>query len=115
MKTSVLFTRAGLLGLALSLIAPVALHAEGDSDKPAEKAVVPPPAFKKYDKDGDGKLNDEEKAALKADREAQHKALIEKYDTDKDGKLSAEEKAAAKADREKQKAERKNKMEKKAE
>lgn len=56
----------------------------------------------KYDKDGDGQLNDEEKAALQADAKAmmdKKKAeFIAKYDKDGDGKLNDEEKAAVKAD-----------------
>ncbi len=56
----------------------------------------------KYDKDGDGKLNDEEKAALQADAKAMMEqkkaAFLAKYDKDGDGKLSDEEKAAMKAD-----------------
>ena len=44
--------------------------------------------IKKFDKDGDGKLNEEEMKAL---RDAREKEWLEKYDTDKDGKLSDEE------------------------
>lgn len=124
MKTPILLTRAGLLGLALCLIAPAALRAEG-SDKPEKKAEksekaaekpVPPGILKKYDKDGDGKLSDDEAAAWKADKqakaEAEKKAMLEKYDADKDGKLSEEERAAMKADREKAMQEKKEKAEK---
>ncbi|HVJ46236.1 MAG TPA: hypothetical protein VM511_07620, partial [Luteolibacter sp.] len=46
---------------------------------------------KDFDKDGDGKLNDEEKKALQEDNE---KKLIKRFDKDGDGKLSDEEKAA---------------------
>lgn len=108
MKTPALLTRVGLLGLALGLIASSALRAEG-SEKKAEKPV-PPGILKKYDKDGDGKLNEEETAAWKAAREAEKKAALEKYDTNKDGKLSDDEKAAMKAEKEK-----KHKKEKKGE
>lgn len=56
----------------------------------------------KYDKDGDGQLNDEEKAALQADAksmmEQKKAAFIAKYDKDGDGKLSDEEKDAMKAE-----------------
>ncbi len=66
----------------------------------------PPSAemIKKFDKDGDGKLSDEERKAMqeagKAKREEHQKAMLAKYDKDGDGKLSDEERAAAKADRE---------------
>ena len=46
-------------------------------------------AMKKYDKDGDGKLNDEERKAM---RDA---FILRRYDKDGDGKLNEEEKAAA--------------------
>lgn len=59
-----------------------------------------PPALAEFDKDGDGKLSEEERAALKAAMEAKKQAILDKYDTNKDGVLSAEERAAAKADRE---------------
>ena len=62
--------------------------------------------IKRFDKDGDGKLSDDEKAeaqkALKAKKgEARPAAgklteAMKKFDADGDGKLSDEEKAAAK-------------------
>lgn len=91
MKTQSLLTRAGLLAVALCLVSASALRAEGSAtpDHKPEKALSA--AQKAFDKDGDGKLNDEEKAAWK-------KAMLEKYDTNKDGKLDDAEKAAMKAD-----------------
>jgi Ca2+-binding EF-hand superfamily protein len=59
-----------------------------------------PPEFAAFDKDGNGVLSEEEKAALKAAIEAQREAFLAKYDTNKDGVLSPEELAVAKADRE---------------
>jgi Ca2+-binding EF-hand superfamily protein len=46
----------------------------GNGDKPTKKVS---PLIKLYDKDGDGKLNDEEKAALQADRNKKKKAKKE--------------------------------------
>ena len=46
------------------------------------------------DKNANGKLDDEEKAAMKKDREA----AIKKYDKNGDGKLDDAEKAAQKED-----------------
>lgn len=52
-------------------------------------------ALKKYDKDGDGKLSDEEKKAQQEDLAAKRKALTDKYDANKNGKLDPEEIKAA--------------------
>jgi hypothetical protein len=56
---------------------------------------TPPEILKEFDKDGDGKLNDEEAKAAREARQARaeeaRKKMLEKYDTDKDGKLSEEE------------------------
>lgn len=101
MKNPALLTRVGLLGLAFGLIASSALRAEG-TEKKADKPI-PPGVLKKFDKDGDGKLNDEEMAAWKSARESEKKAMLEKYDTNKDGKLDDAEKAAMKADKDKHK------------
>jgi Ca2+-binding EF-hand superfamily protein len=46
----------------------------------------------KFDKDGDGKLNEEERKAAHA---AMEKEMLAKFDKDGDGKLSDEEKKAA--------------------
>jgi hypothetical protein len=127
MKTPSILTRLAVLGLAFGLIASSALRAEGtekkteksDKAEKAEKAEKPVPAgvLKRFDKDGDGKLNDEEAAAWKAARDAEKKAMLEKYDADKNGKIDDAEKAAMKADREKKdgKKEKPENKEKKAE
>lgn len=100
MKNPALLTRAGLLAAALCLISAPALRAE-DAKPAADKPLSA--AQKKFDKDGDGKLNDEEKAAYKAARDAEKAAMLAKYDTNKDGKLDDAEKAAMKADKAKHK------------
>lgn len=53
--------------------------------------------IKKYDKDGDGKLNETERAEMKAAMKAEfEKRMLEKFDADKDGKLNDAEKAEMK-------------------
>jgi Ca2+-binding EF-hand superfamily protein len=93
-----LFVLASLLGAA-SLA--TAEEAPKRPDRP-----LPPELLKKFDKDGDGKLSEEERAAMRAAGPVRNgeleKKMLEKFDTDKDGKLSDEEKAAAKAAREKE-------------
>jgi Ni/Co efflux regulator RcnB len=69
-----------------------AQDAKAEAKKKAEEA-----ALKKYDKNGNGKLDDDEKAAQKKDREE----MIKKYDKNGDGKLDDAEKEAQKADQKK--------------
>lgn len=109
MKTLPLLPRVGLLAAALCLVASPAIRAEdsaGQQPKPEKRLS---PAQKTFDKDGDGKLSEEEAAAYRETRKAEQQARLEKYDTDKDGKLSEEEKAALKADLKKTKPEKKKK------
>lgn len=57
---------------------------------------LPPEILKKYDKDGDGKLSDEEG---KAAREGRRKEMLEKYDADGDGKITGDERKKMDEDR----------------
>jgi Ca2+-binding EF-hand superfamily protein len=56
----------------------------------------------KFDKNGDGKLDDAERADMKAAFEAKraehHKQMLAKYDTNKDGKLDGAERKAMRDD-----------------
>lgn len=78
---------------AAAFCIPFAAQAEGekpagdDAKKKDRKEMM----IKKFDKDGDGKLSKEEKAAMQTER----KAILAKYDTDKDGKLSKDERTGA--------------------
>jgi hypothetical protein len=95
MKTNTLIVIAAALGLA------GAAHAEeGKPQRPHRE--MPPGLLKQFDKDGDGKLNDEEREAAKAAREAmmeaRKKEMLEKFDTDKDGELNDAEKEAMRAE-----------------
>jgi hypothetical protein len=60
-------------------------------------------AMQKYDTNKDGKLDDTERAALRADMKAKHAEMkaqmLAKYDTNKDGKLDASERAVMKNER----------------
>lgn len=59
--------------------------------------------MQKYDTNKDGKLDDAEKAQLRADMKAKHEAkkaeMLAKYDINKDGKLDQSERAVMKNDR----------------
>lgn len=87
----------------------------------AEEPAAPAPAvvsapevtarvLKKFDANGDGKLDETERAAWEAEKKAhaekQKAAMMEKYDLDKNGQIDATEQAAMKADRDKLRAER---------
>ena len=58
--------------------------------------------LKKFDKDGDGKLSEEEraaaKAAMKEKMEARRAEVLKAHDKDGDGKLNDEERKAARAE-----------------
>ena len=91
MKTKTLIVIAAAIGLS------GAAHAE-EGKGPRQPHKLPPEVIAKFDKDGDGKLNDDEKAEAKAARgereAARKKEMLEKFDADKDGKLNDDEKAA---------------------
>jgi uncharacterized protein YqeY len=95
------------LATAFSLCLAIGLHAEDPADKPApagEKPAGKPEhkeggfmreeILKKFDKDGDGKLNDEEKAAAKVEMEKKRGEMLKEFDKDGDGKLSDDERKA---------------------
>jgi len=84
--------------LGLSLGGLLAQAADGEA-KP-KPAPALPDWVKKYDKNGDGKLDQEERAALQKDRQAE---MLKKYDKNGDGKLDKEERAALNADKKKAK------------
>src|SRR5262245_36648926 len=92
MKTTTILA----LSLSLSLSGFLAAAADGDP-KPAEPTARIDP-LKKYDKNGDGKLDPEEKAAIQKDREAMRKEymaqLLKKYDKNGNGKLDEDEQQA---------------------
>jgi len=56
-----------------------------------------PELLEQFDTDGDGKLSETEREAVKAHMEAKKAAFIKKYDLDADGALNDEETAAMKA------------------
>ncbi len=101
MKTSLVLT------LALSLTAFVAVAADGEK-KPTPATPPPagapklPEALKKYDKNGDGKLDEDERKTFQKERQAE---LMKKYDTNNDGKLDEKERQVLIEDRKKEREE----------
>lgn len=97
-------TKVTLFALSSLLAGPLAFAQDGNPPPERKGPPIPPEVVKEFDKDGDGKLNEEER---KAAREAREKQMLEKYDADKDGKLSDEERKTA---REAMRAEHEKKM-----
>jgi Ca2+-binding EF-hand superfamily protein len=93
MKTTPWITLAAMISTSLIL------SAQDKPQGPAHSKGPPPRMVKKFDKDGDGKLSDEERKAMEEARlakvEEMKKQAIAKFDKDGDGKLNDEEKAAA--------------------
>jgi hypothetical protein len=79
--------------IAAPLVAGVSTYAVAGGDEPARKELI-----QKFDKNGDGKLDDAERAQMKAAFEARraerHKEALAKYDVNKDGKLDDAERTA---------------------
>lgn len=77
--------------------APVA-PAPGQPASPASPAPRKSKLLEQYDKNGDGKLDETEREAMRKDREAKRKEreaeLIKKYDKNGDGKLDEAERQA---------------------
>ena len=90
--------------IAASLCLAGAAHAEeGKPERPNRK--LPPGILEKFDKDGDGKLNEDERKAARLAGEDAMKArkaeMLKKFDKDGDGKLSEEEETAMREERKK--------------
>jgi len=110
MKTTSSIVVAGMLALLGA-----AQAEEGQAKPKKEPKPIAPEILEKYDTNKDGKLDKDEKAAMKKAQAAEPKpekakkepkpidpAILEKYDTDKDGKLNKEEKAAMNKDKAKE-------------
>ena len=92
---------AAIVSLATSTFAAL----PENNDPAARKAEM----LKKFDKDGNGRLSDEEKTTLRAEMQnrrgegrdrkqwtpEQRDEMLKKFDTDRDGKLSQEERDTA--------------------
>jgi len=102
MKTIITYTIVGLSMLGVTQAEERKRGHRGHGGERLHKHFL-----EKYDKDGDGKLSEEEKVAAKEEWKKRHvhmkelmgevkENLHEKYDTDNDGELSEEEKKAIK-------------------
>lgn len=85
------FLIAGVI-VSLVFVGSSALFAEEEEDSCSQhsydKGGPPKGVIEEFDKDGDGKLSDEEKEAF---REAHKQKMLKEFDTNGDGELSQEE------------------------
>jgi 3-methyladenine DNA glycosylase/8-oxoguanine DNA glycosylase len=100
-----------IAGCGVWIVAAVLMTAAARADeKPANaepKSCAVNHRNEQYDVNKDGKLDEQERAAMKADRAAKRQArLLAKYDANKNGQLDPEEEAVHKADVEKRRAAR---------
>lgn len=91
-----------LIALGLSLTGVLTQAADGEKKPTAPARGERSEAFKKYDKNGDGKLDEEERAALQKERQQE---MLKKYDKNGDGKVDETERQALQEDRKKQREE----------
>jgi|GEM_PF-6614239 len=108
-----------LAGCGAWIMASVLMSATASAgDKPAQaepKSCAVNHRNEQYDVNKDGKLDEQERAAMKADRAAKRQArLLAKYDANKNGQLDPEEETVHKADVEKRRAARAEKKKAKA-
>ncbi len=95
MKTLLAIT----LGLSISGWTLRAAEGEAKPAVPPDAAVRRAEMIKKYDKNGDGKLDPDESAAYKKDRDAE---MLKKYDKNGDGKIDQAERQVVQEDAKKQ-------------
>ena len=97
-----LFLTAALMGVLALGTQVLAADAEGEGKGKRRRGRRPwmrKEILKKFDKDGDGKLNEAERAEAKKAWEAKQAETLKKFDADGDGKLNAKERKAAHAAR----------------
>lgn len=101
MKKLVLFhTGLGVLCAGMFVMSLPAFAGDAPS-KDSDKTSVLTHRNEQYDTNKDGKLDEQERAAMKADRAAKRQArLLAKYDVNKNGQLDPDEQAKCDADRE---------------
>ena len=99
MKTNITW-----IALAVAISGTALTHAQEEGRERRGPRQLPEAVLKEFDKDGDGKLSDDEnkamREAMQARREEARKKEIAEFDKDKDGKLNDEEQKAANEARE---------------
>ena len=92
-------TLLAITALSLGILAAQAADDQPNPTAPSDAAAKRAEMVKKYDKNGDGRLDAEESAAYKKDRDAE---MLKKYDKNGDGKIDPAERQVAQEDIKKQ-------------
>lgn len=99
MKTTGWITLGALIGTCSFAVAQ-----EKPKHPDGPRHELPPEVIAGFDKDGDGKLSEQERKAMreemKAKMDGRKAEMLKKFDTNGDGKLDETERAAMKAERE---------------
>ena len=102
------FFFAAMLAVTAATVSVRAAEQSAANTNFPSRAAMRPDLLKEFDKDGDGKLNDEERKAMMAARHAQMekfmKAREKEFDKDGDGKLNDEERKAMMVELQKRRA-----------
>ena len=92
-------TKITWIALAIAAAGTLGAQAQEEGQQRRGQRQMPESVVKEFDKDGDGKLNDDEnkaaREAMRARFEEARKKELEEFDKDKDGKLNDEERKAA--------------------
>ena len=89
-------THLTILALATFSLGTLALRAEETKKERPRGEGFHKKALEKFDANGDGKLDETERAAAKEARKAHHEERVAKFDANGDGKLEPAERQAAK-------------------
>lgn len=87
-----------LAGFFLALTASLDARPYGDPGRQGPPPHLKEKLLEKYDINGDGELDEDERALVQADREERRAAWKERIDTDGDGVISEEERQEARED-----------------
>ena len=80
-----------MLAVVIAAIATLSLQAADPAATPKKKAI-PADLLKKYDKNGNGKLDDDEREVYRADMKKQREELLNKRNADREKVQPKEEK-----------------------
>lgn len=87
-----------IITVSLGFLGAASAKPEGRAKGSPDGHKLPAALIARFDKDGDGKLSQQEREAAKAARKNTRAKILERFDTDKDGKLSEAEREVMRAE-----------------